>query len=86
MSQGQTFQTFQTIEGRIASDFDYHPPSTDVVRGQHEQVRASLKSAAMFLAKMTPAGREQSLALTKLEEAMFWANAAIARNQLTRRV
>ena len=27
-----------------------------------------------------PKGREQSLALTKLEEALFWANAGIARN------
>jgi hypothetical protein len=29
----------------------------------------------------TPASREQSLALTHLEDAVFWANAAIARHE-----
>lgn len=42
-----------------------------------------IRSAALYLAKViqsnTPPSREQSLALTNVEQAMFWANAAIAR-------
>jgi hypothetical protein len=30
---------------------------------------------------LCPGSRELSLAITKLEEAVFWANAAIARNE-----
>lgn len=65
----------------VVNRFDYHPPSTDDVKGNHEAVRAVLRQAANHLISVTPAGREQSLAITKIEEAMFWANAAIARNQ-----
>jgi hypothetical protein len=37
-----------------------------------------------MLLSLVPAGRELSLALTKLEEAMMWANDGIARNQQAR--
>ncbi len=36
---------------------------------------------AQYVLALTPESREQSLAVTKLEEAMMWANAAIARNE-----
>lgn len=39
-----------------------------------------LDLAALIVAT-TPESREQSLALTSLEEAVFWANAAIARRE-----
>lgn len=35
----------------------------------------------MYIAEFTPTSREQELALTKLEEAIMWANASIARNE-----
>ena len=34
----------------------------------------------MLIAELTPPSREQSVALTKLDEVTFWANAGIARN------
>jgi len=38
------------------------------------------RNAAEELVDLTgPSTREQSLAITHLEEAMFWANAALAR-------
>lgn len=64
----------------IENNFSYHKPfGTQPAR--YEQVRSTAKDFAQFIVSSTPASREQSLALTKLEEAVFWANAAIARNE-----
>ena len=43
-------------------------------------VSFTLKGAATVLALQLPEGREKSLALTALEEALHWAAAAITRN------
>jgi hypothetical protein len=49
------------------------------LQDRHTDVRAACARAAADILKVTPEGREQSLAITHLEEAMFWGNAAIAR-------
>jgi hypothetical protein len=59
--------------------FRHHPPRTADRERDHERVRAFCTNAALALDRLLPEGREKSLALTKLEEAMFWGNAAIAR-------
>ena len=62
--------------------FDHHP--TDALKAQlHQLIRNIFKDAAEVVAHECPEGREKSLAITKLEEAMFWANAAVARNDMT---
>lgn len=43
-------------------------------------VRNSALTTGRLVTQLTKPCRETSLALTKLEEAVFWANAAIARN------
>jgi hypothetical protein len=48
---------------------------------RYAAIRAKLEETAKFIRDMTPGSREQSLVITKLEEAMFWANASIARNE-----
>lgn len=58
--------------------FDYHKPDEGRAAA-HAGVREVIKEAAQELVTLVPEGREHSLMLTKLEEAMFWANAAIAR-------
>lgn len=60
--------------------FTYHPPK-DGQTERYETLRAHAKDLALHIVESTPESREQSLAITKLEEAVFWANAAIARNE-----
>lgn len=61
--------------------FDYHKPSEQFTAQKHESIRNSAKILAAEIVDLVPEGREQSTALTKVEEAMMWANAGIARNQ-----
>jgi hypothetical protein len=64
----------------LANRFAFHPADTQDKRDRHEAVRDTLLEAAGAIVNLTgPPTREQSTAITKLEEAMFWANAAIAR-------
>ena len=42
-------------------------------------MRESCDQLAAALDDLLPDGREKAVALTKVEEAMFWANAAVAR-------
>lgn len=63
----------------LANRFQYHPPRTETRRTLHEDVRSSCLSLARDLDNLLPDGREKSLAITRLEEAMFWGNAALAR-------
>lgn len=60
--------------------FDYHPPRDDRAVKAHEGVRANCKALAEYLNDALLECQEKSLVFTHLEEAMFWANAAIARN------
>jgi len=59
--------------------FQFHPADSDNTKAAHQDVREVLLTAAEHVEEVVPEGREQSLAITKLEEAMFWANAGIAR-------
>lgn len=60
--------------------FQYHPPVEPGKKEAHEEVRSIMLEAADKVIELTgPPSREQSTAITKIEEAMFWANAAIAR-------
>jgi hypothetical protein len=63
----------------LENHFSHHPPTDDRIAKMHEAVREHCKGlAAVFT--FLPQVRERSLALTKIEEAMMWANACIARN------
>lgn len=66
-------------ENELASRFSYHPALSDTRRQAHDNIRGQLGRLAQFIAHTVPAGREQAVALTKLEEAMMWANAGLAR-------
>lgn len=72
------------IEKIVDERFAHHPPPSDRIAAQHVAVRSQMKQAAECVLHLCPAGREQSLAITKLEEAMFWTNAGIARHNSDR--
>ena len=68
--------TREELENR----FTYHPPK----EGQAERYQALRTKAfelALLILDTTPESREQSLAITHLEDVVYCANAAIARHE-----
>lgn len=64
---------------QLENNFTYHAPK----EGQPEKytaIREKAKELAYMIDELCPKSREQSVAITQLETAVFWANAAIARN------
>ena len=60
--------------------FTYHAPK----QGQEERyklIRSKAHELADLISSSCPPSRERSLAFTKLEESVMWANASIARNE-----
>lgn len=68
-------ELFEQIEVR----FTYHPPRTGQPE-RYEKIRDEAKRLAYTLARECPVSRELSTALTRLDEVVMHANAAIARN------
>jgi len=64
----------------LQNRFTYHPPKPAQVK-TYEEIRDQCHRLAQNLNSWCPDGREKSLAITKLEEVVFWANASIARKQ-----
>ena len=63
----------------IEKRFTYHSPKGKEQRFQ--TLRNEAKHLANTIKKQCPDSRERSLALTKLEEVVMWANASIAREE-----
>ena len=64
----------------INKRFTYHAPFGDQP-SRYTDIRKNAYTLATLFLALCPDSRELSLALTKLEEAVFWANASIARNE-----
>lgn len=60
--------------------FTYHPPK-GAQPEKYIRLRERTKELAESILTLTPESREQSLAITHLEQAVMWANAAIARRE-----
>jgi hypothetical protein len=66
---------------RLEHNLTNHAPVNDHVVEKFETIRAGAKELGRDILSLTPQSREQSLALTNLEQTVMWAVAAIARNQ-----
>lgn len=65
---------------QVTKAFTYHAPKGNQPE-RYENIRSTFAALALGICQSTPQSREQSLALTKLEECHMWVNAAIARNE-----
>ena len=63
----------------LQNRFAFHPATTQDRQEAHQDVRDMCLTLANELNERLVDGREKSLAITRLEEVMFWANASIAR-------
>ena len=69
----------QIINPDSAQRLGFHPASDDS-RPLHQQVRRHMMWLDSWVLENVPAGREQALARTALQEASLWCNAGIACN------
>jgi len=69
------------MNATIENNFSYHAPTPEQ-QENYVRLRSHAKDLAYLIDHCCPAGREKSTAMTKLEEAVMWANAAIARQNL----
>jgi len=68
--------TGEELENR----FTYHAPKGTQPE-RYEDIRGEALHLALVIEGHAPDSREKSLALTHLEQAVMWANAAIARHE-----
>jgi len=60
--------------------FTYHAPHGDQA-DRYAKIRDAVQGVSLLVNTLCPPSRELSLAQTNLEQAVMWANAAIARNE-----
>lgn len=63
----------------LTQRFEHHTPS-ETGASHIEYLRVRFSNLAETVNDVVPDGREKSLALTNLEQALFWANAGVARH------
>lgn len=71
---------FEKDQAMLNNNFVYHAPKPGQ-NAKYERLRSEAKFVAENILRLCPPSRERSMALTELEASIFWANAAIARNE-----
>ncbi len=65
---------------QIENIFTYHAPHGDQV-DRYAAIRSAARALAYTIDQCSPESREKSIAITNLQQAAMWANAAIAINE-----
>lgn len=68
------------MELDIEEIFSHHPPRDESVQSAHDRVRSEVKLVAYMFKAELPTCPEKTLAIRKLQEAMMYANSAIAQH------
>lgn len=72
--------SYQFDHNELIKRFTYHAPKGDQTT-RYQYLRDFALELARAICAAVPDGRERSLALINLEQAIFWANAGIARRE-----
>lgn len=64
----------------IENRFTYHAPKLGQLE-RYNEIRQRVRELAEYIHESCPASRERDMAVTRLEEAMMWANASIVLNE-----
>jgi hypothetical protein len=72
-----TYLVSESDQKYLDQAFTYHPPHDDQAE-RYGLLRGHGRLMAEQILSQCPPSRERSLALTKLQECVMWANAAIA--------
>lgn len=68
-----------TSHERVMHNLSYHRPTDPMVMMTMEELRATFKVTATIVCNTVPLGREQSMALTAIEDACMYSIAGLAR-------
>lgn len=66
----------------IENHFTYHPPQGDQP-ARYAALREKAKEFTYMIQALCPDCRERDVASERIEEAVMWANASIARHDVT---
>lgn len=69
------------VDKELENRFRFYPADTEAKRLAQHDVRRACRTLAEEIVSLTPEGRAQSIALTHVEEVLFWASAAIVRDR-----
>ena len=67
-------------ENDLINRFTCHAPKENQPK-KYVDIRETARLFAVMIHDLCPDSREQSLAITNLEQCVFWANASIARHE-----
>lgn len=65
----------------LADRFTYHKPN-EVQTQKYESIRGRGYNLANAIVELCPEGNDRDTALRKVQEAVMWANASIARHKV----
>lgn len=80
MSAGETYEVSDEQLARLDNQFTYHAPHGNQA-ARYGALRAAGRTLALAILERCPPSFELEQALLRINEAVFWANAAIARHE-----